>query len=144
MDKFQVKKLVQKVDEHIPIAESLFRRLSRETTDPLGGITRASYGEGENFARKLVSELPYSHGMEITEDYARHTDITIPGSNRSAPALYTGSHLDSQPKAGNYDGAAGVISGLIALIGIKSAGIIPEQDTTLMACRGEECGHIGS
>jgi len=49
-----------------------------------------------------------------------------------------GSHLDSVPQGGNYDGAAGVVAGLSVLSGLHAAGFEPPFDITVMAIRAEE------
>ena len=46
-----------------------------------------------------------------------------------------GSHLDSVPHGGNYDGAAGVVAGLTALARLRRLGRTPRQDITVMAIR---------
>jgi Peptidase family M20/M25/M40. len=45
--------------------------------------------------------------------------MTLPGKRRELPRLMTGSHMDSVPQGGNYDGAAGVVAGLSALGGLR-------------------------
>ena len=41
--------------------------------------------------------------------------MTLRGEDRGAPCIMTGSHLDSVGNGGNFDGAAGVIAGLVAI-----------------------------
>jgi N-carbamoyl-L-amino-acid hydrolase len=50
----------------------------------------------------------------------------------------TGSHLDSVPEGGNYDGAAGVVAGMAMLARWHRAGRQPKQDITVMGVRAEE------
>ncbi len=54
-----------------------------------------------------------------------------------------GSHLDSVAQGGNFDGAAGVVSGLTALAALKDAGITPSVDVTVMGVRAEESAWFG-
>src|SRR5690606_19078185 len=75
---------------------------------------------------------------EVRTDAALNLYMTLPGRDRSLPAVMTGSHLDSVPRGGNYDGAAGVIAGLAVLAGWVAAGYRPEADVTVMAVRAEE------
>ena len=49
-----------------------------------------------------------------------------------------GSHLDSVPHGGNYDGAAGVIAGLLCLIRLRLEGKVPRHGIKVLALRGEE------
>ena len=62
----------------------------------------------------------------------------MPGRDRRAARVIIGSHLDSVPQGGNYDGAAGVVAGLCALSALKTAGIEPAYDLTVMGIRAEE------
>jgi len=119
------------------LARDLFSRLQRESFDGTG-ITRASYGAGEQFAHALVAETARGLGLEIARDAALNLYLTLPGSDRTAPRAMTGSHLDSVPSGGNYDGAAGVIAGLAVLAGWRRAGFVPGADATVMAIRAEE------
>ncbi len=59
------------------------------------------------------------------------------------PFLACGSHLDSVPQGGNYDGAAGVIAGLMALVRMRSDGFLPRRTIRLLGLRGEESAAFG-
>lgn len=120
-----------------PLVEALFGQL-REATLDAPGVTRAPYGAGEAFAHRLLAETAGGLGLEVSQDAARNTYLTLPGRDRSAPVLMTGSHLDSVPHGGNFDGAAGVIGGLAALLALRALRPVPERDVTVMAIRAEE------
>jgi N-carbamoyl-L-amino-acid hydrolase len=70
--------------------------------------------------------------------------MTMPSRNRNLPRLMVGSHLDSVPQGGNFDGAAGVAAGLSAIAGLRSRGIIPDRDVTVMGIRAEEAAWFNS
>ena len=125
------------LDPDIALAASLFARLARDTADP-PGVTRKAYGEGEQMAHHLIEEYGAGLGLDLARDFAGNTYLTMPGRNRSAPAILVGSHLDSVPHGGNFDGAAGVVCGLAALSGLRRAGLRLERDVTVMAVRAEE------
>src|SRR5262245_37202102 len=78
------------------------------------GVTRDTYGSGEQFAHGLIAQRAAVMGLEIHRDHAANLLMTLIGNNRDAPRLMTGSHLDSVANGGNFDGAAGVIAGLVA------------------------------
>ncbi|MEM9249808.1 MAG: Zn-dependent hydrolase [Pseudomonadota bacterium] len=117
-------------------ARRLFDALATHSADP-PGVTRASYGDGENAAHGLIRDEAETLGLETRVDPFGHLYVTLPGSDRRAPALMTGSHLDSVPHGGNFDGAAGVLAGLVLLEELAS-GPQPPCDVTLMAIRAEE------
>jgi N-carbamoyl-L-amino-acid hydrolase len=105
---------------------------------------RDSYGQGENLAHRLAERTARQLGLEIAIDAARNLYMTLPGRRRDLPCFVTGSHMDSVPQGGNYDGAAGVVAGLSAVAGLKSAGVVPRRDVTVMAIRGEEAAWFNS
>lgn len=120
-----------------PLVESLFDRLAVGSRAELG-ITRDTYGPGENFGHRVVSEQAARAGLEIRTDAAANTYMTMPGRNRAAPRILIGSHLDSVPQGGNFDGAAGVVAGLAGLAALADLGLRPACDVTVMGIRAEE------
>ena len=66
-------------------------------------------------AHDLMQGIGQSMGLETRIDAAGNLYLTLPGHDRSLPAIMTGSHLDSVPEGGNYDGAAGVVAGMAML-----------------------------
>lgn len=127
----------------IDLARSMFRALE-EGTRVGRGIVRDTYGKGENFAHALAERVARGIGLEIERDAALNLYMTLPGRDRKLPRIVTGSHMDSVPQGGNYDGAAGVVAGLAAVAGLKAAGIQPKRDVTVMGIRGEEAAWFDS
>ncbi|HME38183.1 MAG TPA: hydantoinase/carbamoylase family amidase [Steroidobacteraceae bacterium] len=121
----------------LKLAATLFDSLSR-TTRIGRGIVRDSYGAGEQAAHDLMRGAAGELGLEISVDAIGNLMMTLPGRDRSAPRIIIGSHLDSVPQGGNYDGAAGVVAGLCALSALQRAGIDGECDITVMGIRAEE------
>jgi N-carbamoyl-L-amino-acid hydrolase len=75
-------------------------------------------------------------------DAARNLILRLPGRDASLPAIATGSHLDSVPQGGNFDGAAGVIASMIGLIAAQRRGPAL-RDIELYVLRGEESAWYG-
>ena len=120
-------------------AESIFNALRDGSVDTVrGGVNRDTYGPGEQFAHRLIADQARALGLEIGTDALCNTYMTWPGRSRSLPALLTGSHLDSVPGGGNFDGAAGVVAGLLAIEALQRQGIQLERDFTVMGIRAEE------
>lgn len=117
-------------------AECLFAELAQLSADA-PGVTRASFGPIENAAHQMIRREAGSLGLETRTDEIGNLYITLPGLDRDAPVLMTGSHLDSVPHGGNFDGAAGVLAGLVLLEQLAK-GPTPPCDVTLMAIRAEE------
>ena len=123
------------------LAANLFARLREMSFDGIG-ISRETYGPSETAAMELVAKEAKVHGLETEWDAARNMIVRLPGQERRLPAVATGSHLDSVPQGGNYDGAAGVIAGLLALIEAKTQGA-PQRSMEVYALRGEESAWFG-
>ncbi|MCS0502777.1 Zn-dependent hydrolase [Ancylobacter mangrovi] len=118
-------------------AERLFDELAARTGDA-PGITRAAYGEGEQIAHDVMSREAAALGLTRHVDPAGNLYLTYEGRDPSLASWVVGSHLDSVPHGGNFDGAAGVITGLCAVRALVEAGIRPRRAITVMAIRAEE------
>ncbi|WP_114376801.1 Zn-dependent hydrolase [Elioraea thermophila] len=123
----------------IALAERFLADLAARTHDGVG-ITREAYGPGERIAHALFRSHAASLGLALSTDHVGNLYATLAGTDRSLPAIIIGSHLDSVPRGGNYDGAAGVAAGLAVLAGFVRAGFAPARDLTVMAIRAEEAG----
>ena len=118
-------------------AAALFDALRRDGLDE-PGVTRDPYGPGEQRAHATVAAAARALGLEIAGDAAANLYMTLPGRDRAAKAIIVGSHLDSVPHGGNFDGAAGVLAGLIAVAALRRLGITLACDLTVMGIRAEE------
>lgn len=125
-----------------PLAERLFAQL-RELSHDGVGITRESFGDKETAAQELIAAAAREHGLTVEHDRARNLVVTLDGQDPGAPFVATGSHLDSVPRGGNYDGAAGVVAGLLALVGLRRSQAVPPRTVKLLALRGEESCWFG-
>lgn len=125
-------------------ADGLFRELARTTADAGGiGISRESYGTGEQKAIEIVRRRAEKVELETSFDAAANLVVTLPGRDVDKPFIAIGSHLDSVPQGGNYDGAAGVVAGLLALMRMKGEHVVPARTVKLIAMRGEESAWYG-
>jgi beta-ureidopropionase / N-carbamoyl-L-amino-acid hydrolase len=102
------------------------------------GVTRDTYGEGEQFGYRVVEDRARAAGLEIERDHGANSYMTLAGADRSAPRIMMGSHIDTVPRGGNFDGAAGVVGGLVAQRALQSMQMVPACDVTTMAIRAEE------
>lgn len=97
----------------IALAQRLFTELQQLSFDG-SGISRDSYGEGEQRAHNVLHRTARALELRVATDAALNLYMTQPGTLPGAPAVITGSHLDSVPCGGNFDGAAGVLAALLA------------------------------
>ena len=121
----------------LDLAARLFDILAARTRRGRG-IERDSYGPGEQAAHDLAADAARSIGLDVSVDAIGNLLMVLPGRDRAAPMLLMGSHLDSVPQGGNFDGAAGVVAGLSILAGLAQAAIVPGRDVGVMAIRAEE------
>ncbi|MBS7699866.1 MULTISPECIES: Zn-dependent hydrolase [unclassified Chelatococcus] len=119
------------------LATRLFDTLRDKTRDGRG-VTRAAYGDGEQLAHDLVAAEARRMGLDVAVDATGNLYVTMRGTDPDGKAVIIGSHLDSVPIGGNFDGAAGVFAGLAILSGWHAAGFRPRRDVMVMAIRAEE------
>ncbi|RIY02572.1 Zn-dependent hydrolase [Aureimonas flava] len=119
------------------LARRLFRELERDTADA-PGVTRDAYGRGEAVAHAMVRREALALGAQVRADAAGNLYATLAGADRTLPAVVIGSHLDSVPHGGNFDGAAGVLAGLAVMAELRARGVAPPRDLVVMVTRAEE------
>ena len=119
------------------LPERVLERLVQATTDA-PGITRVAYGPGERFAHDLVRDEAEELGAVARVDAAGNLYLTLKGRDPGLPAIVIGSHLDSVPHGGNFDGAAGVAAGLAVMAEHVGQGIQLARDLVVLATRAEE------
>jgi beta-ureidopropionase / N-carbamoyl-L-amino-acid hydrolase len=95
-----------------------FDALAAIGATPEGGVDRASLGEAHLAARAWFLDRAASAGLETRVDRAGNHSAILPGAG---PTLLLGSHLDSVPNGGRYDGALGVVAALHVLLAVQAA-----------------------
>ncbi len=102
------------------------------------GVDRAAFSPADRKARRLLCEWAREHRLEIWQDDIANLFLRYRGRIPSlAPAL-TGSHLDSQPTGGRFDGVFGVIAGLEVVASMQDAGLRPLRSIDVVAWSNEE------
>lgn len=94
---------------------------------------RAGYSPEEDAAHALAAEWMREAGLEVAADEAGNLF-----GRRGAARVWSGSHLDSVPTAGKFDGALGVVAA------IEAAERLPGRGLAVVAFRAEETGPMGS
>jgi N-carbamoyl-L-amino-acid hydrolase len=137
--------VAQSPEPDIGLATRLFEELRLRTGNgrPELGITRASYGLGEQIAHEMMVREARRIGMSSEIDAACNLIMTLKG-REEGPAILIGSHLDSVPAGGNFDGAAGVLVGMAVASGFFRAGRSPARDLKVIAIRAEESTWFGA
>ncbi len=118
--------------------------LSKYGTNPEGGVSRVAYSEADIQGRKYVMGLMQNAGLTVHIDAAGNLIGRRSGKNDNLPAIAFGSHIDSVPSGGNYDGDVGSL-GAIECIGLmKENNIITEHPLEVFIFQNEEGGLVGS
>jgi hydantoinase/carbamoylase family amidase len=106
--------------------------------DPLGGMTRLALTPEDARARAYVREAMRAQGMTVTHDEAGNLIGRRAGKSSLLPCVMTGSHLDSVPRGGRYDGPLGVVGALEAVRALDEAGFEPARPIDVVVFTGEE------
>ncbi|MCI6989199.1 MAG: M20 family metallo-hydrolase [Campylobacter sp.] len=102
------------------------------------GLNRLAFSEAEKEARDYLLEIFKNLSLDIKIDAFGNTYATLKGEDSSLSAVTCGSHIDSVPNGGRFDGTLGVICGLEVLESIKESGEKHLRDITLIVFSAEE------
>ena len=92
--------------------KNLFNNLSTYGKNTGGGITRLSYSKEFQSAQAMLAAFMKNIGMMVSVDSMGNLIGIYPGQDNSLPAVWCGSHLDSVPNGGAFDGALGIVTAL--------------------------------
>jgi beta-ureidopropionase / N-carbamoyl-L-amino-acid hydrolase len=106
------------------------------------GVNRAALSDEDIAARKLLLDWAAARNFQIATDAIGNLFVRRPGSDPAAAPIVTGSHMDSQPRGGRFDGIFGVLAGLEALEAIDEAGVTTRRPIELVAWTNEEGGRF--
>ena len=124
------------------IAEKLFAEVRELTFDGVG-VSRESYGARESATADYLRRFAADAGFAVRADRAGNLVIGFPDAPADAPAVWCGSHIDSVPQGGNYDGLAGVVAGLLCLLEQQRSGVRSPLPLQVLGFRGEESAWFG-
>ena len=103
------------------VAETL-EHLSRIGRTEQNGSNRLAYTKEDREAREYFKELMRKANLTVREDAAGNIIGRLEGTDPNAPAVATGSHIDTVPNGGHYDGMVGSVGGLAAIMRLQERG----------------------
>lgn len=103
-----------------------------------GGVSRLALTDEDRDARNQLKVWFEEAGCEIRVDRVGNMFFVLPGKRRDLPPVMTGSHCDSQPLGGRFDGILGIIAGLEAVCTLKEADVRLERDIIVVNWTNEE------
>ncbi|WP_039028718.1 Zn-dependent hydrolase [Leclercia adecarboxylata] len=105
---------------------------------PAGGVTRLALSDEDRIARNLLRDWALEAGFTCEVDSMGNMFIRRAGKNPALAPVMTGSHVDSQPLGGNYDGIYGVLAGLELLRTLNDRQVETDRDIVLVNWTNEE------
>ncbi|MEH6579521.1 MAG: M20 family metallo-hydrolase [Amphritea sp.] len=103
-----------------------------------GGCNRQALTDEDKAGRDLFVSWCKQAGCSITVDSMGNIFARRPGRNNNLPPVITGSHLDTQPTGGKYDGVYGVLAGVEVLETLQENGIETEHPIEVVVWTNEE------
>ncbi|HTI02805.1 MAG TPA: M20 family metallo-hydrolase [Acidisoma sp.] len=105
---------------------------------PGDGVNRQALTALDRAARRLAIGWAEAAGATVTVDEAANLWFRLEGRDPSAAPVITGSHMDSQPAGGRFDGIYGVVAGLEVLSALRDSGVTLERPLEVVAWTNEE------
>jgi N-carbamoyl-L-amino-acid hydrolase len=112
--------------------------LAKIGATPKGGVCRLTLTDLDKQGRDLVLQWAKDAGMTVTIDKIGNGFMRRAGRNNSLPPIMTGSHIDTQPTGGKFDGNYGVLAGLEVVRTLNDLGIETEAPIEVAFWTNEE------
>ncbi|MFJ5761502.1 Zn-dependent hydrolase [Neobacillus sp. NPDC093182] len=123
--------------------ESHIDTLSTFTATPGKGTTRLTYSPEDLQARQYIKQKMKKYGLTVQEDGFGNIFGRLEGTLKDAPSVLIGSHFDSVPNGGSYDGPAGVVAGLEVAALFAENKLTPKYPLEVIALIEEEGSRFG-
>ncbi|MCB0491463.1 MAG: Zn-dependent hydrolase, partial [Cyclobacteriaceae bacterium] len=118
--------------------EQRIKALSQFGANPEGGVSRVAYSDADIAGRKYVMGLMRNAGLEVSVDAAGNIIGKRKGKNNKLPSIAFGSHIDSVPGGGNYDGDVGSLGAIECIELMKENNIVTEHPLEVFIFQNEE------
>ena len=109
-----------------------------------GGVTRLAYGEADRAAREYAMGLMRAAKLEVTIDAAGNIIGRRAGRDAALPPILFGSHIDSVPDGGRYDGNVGSMGAIEVAQTLADNNVVTRHPLEVVIFQNEEGGLIGS
>lgn len=119
--------------------QSLWEDLDAIGRGPSGGYNRFAWTDEDKVLREWFVSTATALGLSVTGDRVGNLWAWWGDPDADGAGLVVGSHLDSVPEGGAFDGPLGVVSSLVAIKQLKSEGYVPVKPVAV-ACFGDEEG----
>ncbi len=109
-----------------------------------GGTNRMAYTQADVEARAYMAEQMKKAGLEVHIDFAGNIIGRRKGKNNNLKPIVFGSHIDSVPKGGNYDGVVGSVGALEVMTILHENDMLTDHPLEMIIFQNEEGGLVGS
>ena len=109
---------------------------------PKGGVCRLALSDLDRQARDLVCDWARAEGMTVSVDQIGNIFMRRAGTDPSLPPVVTGSHIDTQPTGGKFDGNYGVLAGLEVVRTLNAHGIDTDAPLDVVVWTNEEGSRV--
>jgi len=124
--------------------EQRIKALSTFGANPEGGVSRVAFSEADLAGRAYIRDLMREAGLSVRIDTAGNIIGRREGSEPDLPIIMFGSHIDSVPGGGNYDGDVGVIAAIEVAQLLQDNAIRTRHPLEVVSFTDEEGGLTGS
>ena len=124
--------------------EERIKTLSQYGANPEGGVSRVAYSDADIEGRKYIMEVMKNAGLEVRVDVAGNIIGKRAGKNNNLPSIAFGSHIDSVPGGGNYDGDVGSLGAIECVELMNENNIVTNHPLEIFIFQNEEGGLVGS
>ena len=131
-----MQELTERIARHID-------KISEFTATPERGTTRLTYSNEDLMTRKYIKLKMQEYGLQVREDGYGNIFGKLEGTMKDGPSVMIGSHFDSVPNGGAYDGPAGVVAGLEVAALFSKNNVIPKYPLEIVALIEEEGSRFG-
>jgi len=118
--------------------------LSRFGKNPEGGVTRVAYSDVDLQGRAYVIQLMRDAGLDVVIDAAGNIVGRRAGADPGKKPIVVGSHIDSVPQGGNYDGNVGSMAAIEVAQSLAEQGVALRHPLEVVIFQNEEGGTVGS
>jgi len=112
--------------------------------NPQGGVSRVAYSDADLAGRRYVMGLMRDAKLDVHIDAAGNMIGKRPGNASNLPPILFGSHIDSVPEGGNYDGDVGSLGAIEVAQTLAERNLITRHPLEVIIFQNEEGGLIGS
>lgn len=129
-------------EDDLGLAAYLFENIAEFSADTTG-VSRPAFSKMETKTLEFLAGFARNMGLAVYYDAGKNAIFSLPCDENAAQYVLVGSHVDSVPNGGNFDGLAGIVAGLLCLVRAKREKVVFARPVKIIALRAEESAWFG-